>query len=99
MVDLRLRLGPVDFAFRERDCAIDVHEIALAQQSIIEHRAERRRERHGEPERNTIANQTFKYLPEWQIRFRNRLEQPIFFQEVGVFWMSNKWQMGVENKS
>src|SRR6202011_989988 len=60
MIYFRLGLCPIDFTFGESDRPIKIHKIALAQQIIIEHRAQGRSERHGQAERNTIADQTLK---------------------------------------
>ena len=75
--------------------------ITLPQQLILEHRAQRWRERHREFESRQvgIVHQTLHRAQQWNVTFRYRFEEPVFFEEMLVFRMANERKMRVENES
>ena len=68
------------------------------QQLVAQHRAEGRGEREREPEIDALLDQPPHHPEEREISFADRLEEPVFFEEIFVFRVSDERQMGVENE-
>ncbi len=72
--------------------------VASLEQLVLQHRAERWRDAHRELERHGVAPEPLKHVQEWDVRFGDRLEEPIFFEKLLVLRVPNEWQMCVENE-
>src|ERR1700730_1839880 len=72
-------------------------DVALTQQIVPQHRAKRRRERHGELERHAVVYQSLHHPQQRNVGFGDRFEKPIFLQKPFVLGMPNERQMRVEN--
>ncbi len=72
--------------------------VTLAKELILQHRAERRRERHGKLKRHMIIDQALHHAHQRDITFRYCFEEPVFFQKMLVLGMANERQMRVKNE-
>src|SRR6266480_350820 len=72
--------------------------VTLAKQFVLQHRAERRRERHGKLKRHMIIAQALHHTHKGDITLRYCFEEPVFLQKMLVLGMANKRQMGVKNE-
>ena len=86
---------PRSFARRKIDQKIQVSDVTLAQQLVLKHCAERRRNGHREFERHTIADESLHHAQQRDVRFSDRLKQPLFFEEMLVLRMTNEREMSV----
>src|ERR1700736_99269 len=71
--------------------------VALTQQLVLEHRAKRRRERHGELEWDAVVHQPLHHAQQRDVGLGDGLEKPIFLEKPFVLRMPNERQMRVEN--
>ena len=74
-------------------------QVSLLEQLVAEHRAERRRERHREPEGDAFVRQPAHHAQERQIGFGDGFEEPVFLEKILVLRMPDEWQMRVEEES
>ena len=89
MIEIELReraqlfVFPValEFALRELDQKIDMSHVTLAQKIVLQHRAKRRRDRHRELERDSVAHQPLHHDEQRNVSLADRLEEPVFFEE------------------
>src|SRR5207244_11099292 len=72
--------------------------VTLAKELILQHRAERRRERHGKLKRHMIIDQALHHAHQRDITFRYCFEEPVFFQKMLVVGMANERQMRVKSE-
>src|SRR4029077_6131283 len=73
--------------------------VTLAKQLVPQHRAERRRERHGKLKRHMLIDQALHHAHQRHITLRYCFEEPIFFQKMLVLGMANEWKVCVKNES
>ena len=73
-------------------------DVALAQKLVLQHRAQRRRERHGELERHVVVRESLHHLQERDVSLGDGFEEPIFLEKMFVLRMPNEWQVRVEDK-
>src|SRR5207244_7099569 len=96
------QLGLVEVTFslaqREIDQKIYMPDVALAQKFVLQHRAQRWGERHREFERNLVVREPLQHLQQRDVSFGDRLEEPVFLQEVLVLRMPNERQVRVKNE-
>ena len=88
----------LSFARGEIDQKIEMPHIALTKQLILQHRAERRRDRDGKLKRHKLINQALHHAHQWDVTLGHRLEEPVFFEEMLMFGMTNEWKMRVKNE-
>src|ERR1043165_2837907 len=72
--------------------------VALTKQLVLQHCAERRRDRHGQLEAHTFIDQALHHAQQWDVTLSHRFEEPVFFEEMLMFRMTNEWKMRVENE-
>ena len=72
--------------------------VALAKQFVLQHCAERRRDRHGQLERHMLIDQALHHAQQWDVTLGHRLEEPVFFEEMLMLRMTNEWKMRVKNE-
>src|SRR5204862_2564091 len=89
---------PNALAFCQRDRSILIADVTLQQQLVLQHRAERRRDRHGQLERNFVAQQPLHHPEERDVAFGYRLEEPVFLEKFVMLRMPDKWQVRVKNE-
>ena len=65
---------------------------------ILQHGAERRRDRHRELERDAVTHEPLHHAKQRNIGFGDRLEEPVFLEKIFVLGMPNERQMRVENE-
>ena len=73
-------------------------DIAFAQEFVLQHRAQRRRQRHRELKPNVVVHEPLHHLQQRDVSFGDRLEEPVFFEKMLVLRMPNEWQVRVEDK-
>ena len=83
------------FARSKIDQKIEVSDVTLAQQLVLKHCAERRRNRHREFERHKIVDESLHHAQQRDVRFGDRLKQPLFLEEMLVLRMTNERKMRV----
>ena len=72
--------------------------VALAQKLVLQHRAQGRRERHGEFERHIVVHQPLHHLQKRDVRLGDGLEEPIFLEKMLVLGVPNERQVRVQNE-
>jgi hypothetical protein len=96
--ELRLVLVPLSLARRKIDEKIEVAKITFAEQLVLQHRAERWRERHRELERHVVVHEPLHHLQQRDVSLGDRFEEPVFFEKMLVLRMPDEWQVRVKNK-
>ena len=99
VMEFRLPAGAVDFLGGQGDQVVDVADVAVLQQRIAEHGRQRRRDRHGQPPVGPVAFQAVHHFQQRNVRFRDGLVEPVFFEEIVVFRMADKGQMSMKNQA
>ena len=94
----RIPMRAMNFFFSEIDQAVEMPEITFLQERIEQHRAKRRRQREREARLHSVAQPAVHFLNERDVSFRDRFEQPVFFQKLFVLRMPDKRQMRVKNE-
>ena len=72
--------------------------VPLAQELILKHDAERRRERHGEFERHAVAHQSLHHPQQRNVALGDRFEEPVFFEEMLMLGMPDERKVRVKNE-
>ena len=72
--------------------------IALAQQFVLQHGAECRRDRHRELERHAIIDQSLHHPKQRNVSLGDGLKEPVFFEEMLMLGMPNEGKMRVQNE-
>ena len=83
--------------FGELGELVDVMNVAFLEQGIGEHFAQRRREAHREAEIDFVVAQTTHHAQKRDIRLCHGLEQPVFFEEVGVFGVTDEREVCMQD--
>ena len=78
------------FAGGEVDQLIEMANVALAQQRILQHRAQGWRERHRELERHFVIHQPLHHLQQRNVSLGDRFEEPVFLEEMFVLRMPDE---------
>src|SRR6185369_6827236 len=89
---------PFLFTVSKIDQQVEIPHVALAKQFVLKHCAERRRDRHGQLERHTLIDQALHHAQQWDVTLGHRLEEPVFFEEMLMFRMTNERKMRVKNE-
>lgn len=71
--------------------------VAFLEEGISEHFAQRRSQAHGESEVNAVIHESSHHAKEGDICFGHCLEQPVFFEEVGIFGVTNERKMRMQD--
>src|SRR2546423_5949096 len=87
-----------NFALGQGYGAIEIPDVAFAQQLVLQHRAERRRHRHRELERHFVSDEPLHHREERDVAFRYRLEEPVFLEEFLMFRVPDKRQVRVKDE-
>ena len=74
-------------------------DVAVLQQRIAEHGGQRRRDRHGQPPVGPVALQTVEHFQQRDVGLGDGLVEPVFLEEIVVFGMADKGQMGVQDQA
>jgi hypothetical protein len=45
-----------------------------------------------------FIDQALHHAQQWDVTLGHRLEEPVFFEEMLMFRMTNEWKMRVENE-
>ena len=77
------------------DQKIQVSDVTLAQQLVLKHCAERRRDRHREFKWHEIVDESLHHVQQRDVRFCDCLKQPLFLEEMLVLRMANERKMRV----
>ena len=72
--------------------------VPLGKQLVLQHYAERRSDRHGQLKRHMFIDQALHHAQQWDVTLGHRLEEPVFFEEMLMFRVTNEWKMRVENE-
>ena len=79
------------------DQELEMSHVTVAQQRVLKHGAERRCNRHREFELHSIVDESLHHAQQWDVRFGDRLEEPLFLEEMLVLRMANERKMSVKN--
>src|SRR6476660_68733 len=95
-----LRMFAISFllASGKIDQEIQVSDVTIAQQLVLKHCAERRRDRHREFKRHKIVDEPLHHAQQRDVRFGDCLKQPLFLEEMLVLRMTNERKMSVKNQ-
>ena len=74
-------------------------QVSLLEQLVAQHRAERRSERHREPEGDALVRQSPHHAQQRQVGFGDGFEEPIFLEKILVLRMPDERQMRVEEET
>ena len=96
--ELAVPVRAMDFLFGQLQQAFEMPHVAVLQERVQQHRAERGREREREARLHAEFLPAFHYMDEGQIRFRDRLEQPALLEEAVVLRVAHERQVRVEKK-
>ncbi len=88
---------PFDLFFRKLNPLFDISDIAGLQKLISKHRYQWGSQRHGYAEIDTFVDLFVKDVDERNVGFGNCLKEPVFFQKLAVFRMTDKRQVSVQN--
>ena len=88
---------PLHFAPRQRDQPVKIALVAHAQQLVVQHRNERRRDRHRELERHAVAHEPVHHFDERNVSLGDGFEEPVLFVEFFVLRMPDERQMRVQD--
>ena len=86
----------VNFLFGQLDEAVQMPLVAVAQQRVAQHGAQRRRKGQRQGRGHAVAPPAFHDLEQRNVGFGDGLKQPAFFQEFFVFRMAHKRQVRVQ---
>ena len=86
------------FARSKIDQQLEVLDVTLAQQLILKHSAERRRNRQREFKPHGIVDESLHHPQQRDVRFGDRLKQPLFLEKMLVLRMTNEREMSVKNE-
>ena len=89
---------PFLFTLSEIDQEVEMSHVAPAKQLVLQHCAERRGDRHGQLEQHALIDQALHHAQQWDVTFGHRLEEPVFFEEMLMFRMTNERKMRVKNE-
>src|SRR6185369_3623488 len=87
-----------DFLFHQLKESVQVTHVAILQQGVEQHRAQRRAKRDRQACFHAVAQPAVHDLDQWQVAFGDRLEKPVLLEEIFVLRMPDKRQMSMENK-
>src|SRR6266404_3238954 len=73
-------------------------EVTLAEQLVLQHRAKRWRDRHGELERHFVPDEPLHHSEQRDVTLRYRLEEPVFLEKLVMLRMPDKRQMRVKKE-
>ena len=92
------RTGFGDFLFfGEFAEFVEMCGVTLLEKRIGEHFAEGRREAHGEPEADAVVGEPAHHTEERNVGFGHGLIEPVFFEEVRVFGVTNEREMRMQD--
>jgi len=77
------------------DQKIEMAHITFAQQLVLQHAAQRWRERHRDLERDVVVNESLHHLQKRDISLRDGLEEPVLLEEMLMLGMPNERKMRV----
>ena len=92
-----LPLGAMNFLFGELDQAVQVPREPFLQQRVQQHGAQRRRESERQSRVHVVAQPAVHHLDQRDVGLDDGFKQPVFLQELFMFRMTDKREMGVEN--
>src|SRR5262249_60424316 len=75
---------PALLALAETDQAIEVSDVALAQEAIAQHGQQGRAERDGERRRDAVVLERREHVEQWEIRLGECLEEPALLGPLRV---------------
>ena len=88
----------VNFLFGQLDEAVQMPLVAVAQQRVAQHGAQRRRERQRQGRVHAVAPPAFHDLEQRKIGFGDGFKQPAFLQKLFMFRMAHKRQVRVQDE-
>jgi hypothetical protein len=100
LVKLRLVLTrAMHFLLGQFKQPLEVAQIAALEQFIGQHRGQRRGDGHGQAKRDTLACQPFHHCDQRDVRFGDRLVQPMLLEHVFMLGMPHEGQMRVQDQT
>src|SRR3712207_1845862 len=95
---LRVAAVLVELALREGNRAAEMLYVALAQQVVLEHRAQRRRDAHRDAEGHRIGEEPLHHADEREITFGDGFEEPALLEKLLVLRVAHEWKVGVKGE-
>src|SRR5262245_65894664 len=94
----RLRSRPAFLPLTQLHERVQVYEVAVTQEPVGEHGEERRTDRHREDHVEAVAFERLQDVEEWQVRLRDRLEEPAFLERGDQPRMADEGEVRVQNE-
>ena len=91
--------GAVQLLVREFDLFFESVDVAVLEKRIAQHGAEGWGHGHGEAEVDAVPDEALHHIEERKIGFGDGFVEPVLFEELSVFGMSDEGEVGVENGS
>ena len=98
LLERRVILCAFDLPLSEPNGAVEVAQVARAQEFVLQHRAERGREIETEFAAHAIADESLQHHEKRDVGFGDGFEEPILFQEFFVFRVPHERQVRVEDE-
>ncbi len=99
LVELVVALGAVDFLVSQLDRPVERPQVTILQKLVAQHRGQRRRDRHGQPEIAAVVEQPVHHVDERDVGLGDRLVEPILLEELLVLGMTDEGKMRVKDES
>ena len=96
--EIRLIAVSVSLTHGQIDQKIEVPDVALTQKFVLQHRAQRRCQRHRELEWDVVVHEALHHLQQRDIRFGDCLEEPVFLEKMLVLGMPDERQVRMKNE-
>ena len=78
---------------------VEVSRVAFLKEWIGEHFAERWRHAHGKSPTDVVIREATHHSQERDISFCHGFKQPVFLEKIGIFRMSDKRQVGMQDNA
>ena len=96
---VELRVDPSPLAPHGLEELARVAAVAVLEERIREHLAERRAHRHGEPEPHAVGEQPLHHPEDRDVRLRDRLVEPVLFEEFRMLRMADEREVRVQDEA
>jgi hypothetical protein len=99
LAELAVPVRAVDFLVGQFQQAFKMPHVAVLQERVQQHRAERGRERERQARLHALREPAFHHLHQREVSLRDRLEQPRLLQKAVVLRVPHKGQVRMEHES
>jgi len=95
--ELRIRARAVHLLVAELAEQVQPLRVARHEQLVAQHSDERRRQRHGDPERDPVVDAAIEHLQQRKVRLGDGLVEPVLLEELGVFRVTHVREVSVQD--